>query len=109
MKVRAHQRATVLPAKLETDQCELCLRNAPRCTVHHLIPRARGGNHGPKAKLCPTCHRQLHAMFTEATLARELYSIELLRSRPEVHEYLKWIRKQKDGANFRVRRAGVRQ
>jgi 5-methylcytosine-specific restriction protein A len=93
----------------ETDQCELCLRQAPRYTAHHLVPRARGGSHGPKAKLCPTCHRQLHAMFTEATLARELYSIVRLRSNPEVHQYLRWVRRQQGATSFRVRRSSVRQ
>ena len=96
-------------AEPEPDQCELCLRESPKYTVHHLVPRARGGNHGPKAKLCPTCHRQLHAMFTEATLARELYSIELLRSNPGVHQYLRWVRRQQGATSFRVRRSSVRQ
>ena len=92
----------------ETDRCALCLRQAPRHTIHHLVLRARGGNHGAKAKLCPTCHRQLHAMFTEATLARELYTIELLRSNPQVHQYLRWVRRQQGATNFRVRRSSVR-
>ena len=97
------------PTEPATEQCELCLRQAPKYTVHYLVPRARGGNHGPKAKLCPTCHRQLHAMFTEATLARQLYSIELLRSNPEVHQYLRWVRRRQGATSFRVRRSSVRQ
>jgi len=48
-------------------------------------------------------------MFTEATLGREFYSIVLLRSNPEVHQYLKWVRKQKGPTSFRVRRSSVRQ
>ena len=107
MRREAAQR--VRPTEPATEQCELCLRQAPRYTVHHLVPRARGGNHGPKAKLCPTCHRQLHAMFTEATLARELYSIELLRSNSGVDQYLRWVRRQKGATSFRVRRSSVRQ
>ena len=72
------------------------------------MPRAAGGKHGPKAKLCPTCHRQLHAMFSENTLARELSSIEALQANEQVNDYLRWVRKQKGGANFRVRRANNR-
>ena len=109
MRREAGKRAPVRRARTVAEQCELCLRETPRYTVHHLIPRARGGSHGPKANLCSTCHRQLHAMFTEATLARELYSIELLRCHPEVNQYLRWIRKQKGASGFRVRRASVRQ
>ena len=99
----------VLPSKNGETICELCHREVDRYTVHHLIPRARGGRLGPKAKLCPTCHRQLHAMFSEATLAQELHSIELLRANTQVNSYLKWVRKQSGGVNFRVRRSNHRR
>lgn len=94
-------------AKGDSDSCDLCERTVERFTVHHLIPRARGGNHGPTALLCPTCHRQVHAMFSVATLAEEMYSVELLRSNPRVADFLRWMRKQR-GASFRVRRSRER-
>ncbi len=93
----------------ETLICELCQREPPKFTEHHLVPRSRGGKFGPKAKLCATCHRQLHAMFSEATLAKELNSIETLRANPEVASYLNWVRRQKGPTNFRVRRANNRR
>ena len=89
-------------------RCALCRREVDRITVHHLVPRARGGNHGPKANLCPTCHRQLHAMFSVATLADELHSVELLRAHPRVAGFLRWMSKQR-GASFPVRRANNRE
>ncbi len=89
--------------------CELCLRESQRFTVHHLTPRSRGGKFGPKAKLCPTCHRQLHALFSESTLAKEMDSLERIRVNPEMASYLEWVRKQKGQANFRVRRANNRR
>ncbi len=89
--------------------CELCERECLRFTEHHLVPRSRGGKLGPKARLCPTCHRQLHAMFSETTLAKELSSLESLRANPEVAGYLKWAKRQKGPANFRVRRANHRR
>ena len=92
-----------------TPVCELCLRESERFTVHHLVPRSRGGKFGPKARLCPTCHRQLHAMFSEKTLANELYSVERLRADPQFAGYLNWASKQKEGAAFRVRRARTRR
>ena len=104
-----NQRVQLAGAEQGALMCELCRRQAERYTRHHLVPRARGGQHGPKALLCPTCHRQLHALFTETTLARELHSIDLLRSNSQVRGYLRWIRKQKDTANFRVRQAINRQ
>ena len=91
------------------QSCELCLREVERCTIHHLVPRAEGGKFGPTARLCATCHRQLHAMFTEPTLARELDSLDAIRSNPEMRKYLKWVRKQKDSTSFRVRRATARR
>ena len=93
----------------EPTNCQLCRREVERYTVHHLVPRSRGGRFGPTARLCATCHRQLHAMFSEATLAKEFHSIELLRSNLQVAEYLRWARRQKVGTNFRVRRANNRR
>ena len=93
----------------QSAACELCLREAERYTVHHLVPRAKGGRFGPKAKLCPTCHRQLHALFFEATLAKELHSIDLIRANPQMSEYLRWARRQKGPTSFRVRRAKDRR
>ncbi|MXZ92605.1 MAG: HNH endonuclease [Chloroflexi bacterium] len=87
--------------------CALCERIVERSTVHHLVPRARGGNHGPTAWLCPTCHRQVHAMFSVTTLAEELYSVELLRANPRVASFLRWMRKQR-GTTFQVRRSRER-
>jgi len=108
-KAAAGREGEVIPSKNGTTICELCHREVDRYTIHHLIPRARGGRLGPKAKLCPTCHRQLHAMFSETTLAQELSSIELLRANTQVNSYLKWVRKQSGGANFRVRRSNHRR
>ena len=101
--------AQPLPARDEAVMCELCQREVDRYTVHHLVPRARGGRFGPTAKLCPTCHRQLHALFSEATLAEELNSIARLQANSQVHSYLKWVRKQKSAGGFKVRRANNRR
>ena len=98
-----------LPGKGQPAVCELCRRGVDLYTVHHLIPKARGGKFGPTAQLCATCHRQLHALFSETTLAAELHSIELLQANPQVHSYLKWARRQKNGSNFPVRRARERR
>ena len=92
----------------DDNRCALCCREVDRITVHHLVPRARGGKHGPKANLCPTCHRQVHAMFSVATLADELHSIELLRAHPRVAGFLRWMSRQR-GAAFPVRRAKSRE
>ena len=106
---RHRSNTQVLASAVEQIGCELCHRESASYTTHHLIPRTEGGRFGPKAKLCPTCHRQLHALFSEATLARELGTIDRIRANPEMSRYVKWVRKQKGLANFRVRRANHRR
>ena len=91
------------------ERCQLCFRETPRITVHHLVPKAQGGRFGPKASLCSTCHRQLHATFSLATLAKELDSIEAIEANPEMARYLKWVRRQKGHASFPVRRPARRR
>lgn len=97
------------PSCHETRTCELCRRESLRFTSHHLVPRSKGGKFGPQVQLCPTCHRQLHAMFSESTLAKELNSIEALRANAEFSGYLKWARRQKGPTSFRVRRSNDRR
>ena len=89
--------------------CELCRRESASYSKHHLVPRAQGGRHGPTAKLCSTCHRQLHALFSEATLARELGTMEHVLANSQIARYLKWARRQRDHTDFRVRRANHRR
>ncbi len=95
--------------QVEPLVCNLCKRESLRFTSHHLVPRSQGGRFGPQVKLCPTCHRQLHAMFSESTLAKELNSVDSLRANPEFSDYLRWARRQKGPTSFRVRRAKNRR
>ena len=55
------------------------------------------------------CHRQVHALFSEAILARELNSVELLQANAQIANYLTWVRNQKGSSNFRVQRAKERR
>ena len=74
-------------------------------TTHHLIPKLKGGKNGPTAGLCPTCHRQVHALFDEGTLARRLSSIEALKAEARVASYVSWVRKQAGSSIFKVRKS----
>ena len=98
-----------MPAVNGPAQCELCERHVDRYTLHHLVPRAKGGNHGPKVRLCAACHLQLHALFSVTALARELNSIPRLRANGQISLYLQWVRKQKSTSGVRVRRSNHRQ
>jgi len=60
------------------------------------------------AELCSACHRQVHAMFTNRTLALELDTIEKLREDPQIQDYLRWAQKQPD-RHIPVRRSRTRR
>ena len=88
------------------EACALCEREVGRVTKHHLRPRAEGGTE--TAPLCSGCHRQVHALFTNGTLAAELDSLEKLRQNPQIRRYLGWARRQSD-RHIRVRKSRARR
>jgi hypothetical protein len=74
--------------------CPLCLRPIPagvKQSLHHLVPKLKGGKNGPVALLHHICHKEIHARFTESQLARQYNTIELLRAAPELQPFLEWI------------------
>ena len=87
-----------------SDTCRLCDREVPRdmITLHHLKPKEKGGKAEHRTPLCRPCHKQLHAVYSNTTLARSLDRIELLKTAPELQAFLGWIRKQKPDRNFRT-------
>lgn len=86
--------------------CELCGRQVAALTRHHLRPKEHGGVE--TALLCPGCHRQIHALFTNRTLADRYDSLEKLRRDSAVRSYVAWARKQAD-RRFRVRKSRSRK
>jgi len=74
--------------------CELCGREGVATTVHHLVPKQKGGTFLPTANLCIPCHKKIHATFTNAELASRLSTVEALRQDESLSGYLRWIRKQ---------------
>ncbi|MCD5325007.1 MULTISPECIES: HNH endonuclease [Pontibacillus] len=76
------------------ETCELCGRSPLETTEHHLVPRQFGGAEGPTADLCKACHKQIHALFTNAELAGFYNTLERLRDHPDMEKYLKWVKKQ---------------
>ncbi|MGE7760142.1 HNH endonuclease [Peribacillus sp. NPDC097895] len=74
--------------------CELCNRIEIELTVHHLTPREEGGSHLPIAYLCKSCHKQIHALYSNRELAIRLYNVDLLKDDESLKKYVKWIKKQ---------------
>lgn len=86
--------------------CPLCDRPIPpsQRDAHHLTPKSRGGTQ--TAWLHRICHRQVHALFTEAELAREYHQVEALRAHPEMARFLDWVRRRPDDFYERTRKSG---
>ncbi len=91
-----------------TPKCELCDREVPKLTVHHLRPRQttkrKKAEIGPTTEICSACHRQIHVLFDNKRLARELDSIEKLKAEPKMQKFLAWVRKQSPNKRVSVKR-----
>lgn len=86
--------------------CELCKReNVPRVTEHHLIPREEGGKDGEVAWICDSCHKQIHALYTNKELALRLYTLDRLSEDEQMSRYLRYIKKQPASKQVRVKKS----
>ncbi|NDR58549.1 hypothetical protein [Aliiruegeria sabulilitoris] len=74
--------------------CPLCGRPIPadvRQSLHHLVPKLRGGKGGATVLLHQICHNEIHATLSETELARNYSSIEALRAHPRIEKFIRWI------------------
>lgn len=81
----------------EPPTCPLCLRPIPEGvpqSLHHLVPKLKGGKGGAVVLLHHICHKEIHARFSEAELARRYNTPEALRAAPEMAGFLAWVAKR---------------
>jgi hypothetical protein len=81
----------------ETPTCPLCLRPIPEGvpqSLHHLVPKLKGGKGGATVLLHHICHKEIHARFSESELARLYNTPEALRAADQMHGFLAWIAKR---------------
>jgi hypothetical protein len=77
--------------------CPICLRPIPAHvpqSLHHLIPKLKGGKGGPTVLVHHICHKEIHARFTESELARQFNTAEAIRADPRMERFLNWIAKR---------------
>ena len=90
------------------EVCELCERPVDALTTHHLFPKSQGRRAGrkvqelPTVRTCRACHRQLHTLFSNKELARELDSLEKLKAHPAMEKFLTWVKKQDPNKKIKV-------
>lgn len=72
--------------------CPLCDRVIPysQRDAHHLVPKSKGGRH--TEYLHRICHHQIHALFTETELAKQLNSVEALLAHPGIERFVAWVK-----------------
>ena len=85
--------------------CELCDRDEIELTIHHLTPREFGGSHLPIAYLCKSCHKQIHALYSNRELTIRLNTVLWLKDDEALKKYLKWIKKQPVTRAVRIRKS----
>lgn len=71
--------------------CELCNRSVSIITKHHLIPLQKGGKKFETLSLCPTCHTQIHALFTNRELATHYHTLESLKGDTKIIKFLRFL------------------
>ncbi|MBB95761.1 MAG: HNH endonuclease [Rhodobacteraceae bacterium] len=90
---------------MRDPDCPLCGRPIPpeaRQSLHHLVPKLKGGKGGPVVLLHHICHLEIHATLTEAELATQYDTVEKLRAHPRLAKFIAWVAKRPPGFHSKV-------
>ena len=92
--------------------CPLCERPIPpgaKSSLHHLVPKLKGGTHQGTVRLHQICHSAIHARYSEGEIARRLADVDSLREDPELARFVAWVRSKPNDFHARTRRARNRR
>lgn len=73
--------------------CQLCERDVPNITQHHLIPKQKNTD-GRTIDVCVPCSKQIHALFTNKELKKSYDTLEKLKESDKIIKWTEWVRKK---------------
>lgn len=78
---------------MQKEKCPLCLRlvREDDMTIHHYIPKSKGGTLNETICMCKTCHSFLHHCIP-LNEVHKYESYEKLEEHEKFKNYLEWIR-----------------
>ncbi|TDK37125.1 HNH endonuclease [Rhizobium deserti] len=93
----------------EPEICPLCGRDIPQDQrdEHHLVPKSRGGRQ--TQSLHRICHRQIHALFSEAEIEKSFPTMDALLEHPEIRKFAAWVAKKPPGFYDGTKRSNRRR
>ena len=91
----AVEAAEAMAAQRAPKICPLCERPITpeaKSSLHHWVPRLKGGTNLGTVRLHQICHSAIHARFSETEIAVRLKDIETLHADPEMAAFIAWVR-----------------
>ena len=80
---------------IDLGPCPLCGRPmlaGPSVDRHHWRPKSKGGTEAQW--LHRICHRMIHRLFDETTIARDYDDPAKLKNHPDIIKFIEWVRKK---------------
>ena len=80
--------------------CPLCLRPIPetaKSSLHHLVPKLKGGKGGPVIRVHQICRNEIHPTPTAAELARDDDAPAQPSAHPWLAKFFAWVAKRPPG------------
>ncbi|MEO1091019.1 MAG: HNH endonuclease [Pseudomonadota bacterium] len=93
---------------VDLGPCPLCGRpmiDGASVDRHHLVPKCEGGR--ATVWLHRICHRKIHSVLDERSLARDYPTAEALLRHPDIAAFVAWVRRRP--VEFSKRTAPSRQ